>query len=661
MSLILSLALLVGCHIDSTQPADRSDPFAPEAPAGVATRSGVMLSSTTDEDQLIVDTDNGELALVSDGAWSSVELGGEPTRAVRFGDRVWVTLRAAGELAEVRVVGEELVLARKVAVGAEPFDVVVSEDGARLYVSLSQQGEVVQLDAGTLAVASRYAVPGEPRWMAVGTDPWTEREQVFVALFRGGRVVQIDTQSGEQRTRDFPRARVTEEAGCEDELLVPRITGELQWDALEDVLWVVGTYVDTRVPISPSGEAMELDCKPASDPGLNGDARDTGGFDFPPPAPGEDRPSSSEGGYGSVSIMPSIGRFNPVLVRFDLVTEGAPIAWFLNGTLSTENMFGQSVLRGHPVSLDLVRGGAPSALSVAVGVESDGAVVQVFPYAGPVFNVVDLPVATASTVMVSGGATSVRIMPVYGSETIFAWSRFSRVSDASFGGGRYVVAPPSELPSDVMVGRRLFSLSDDPRMVAPGAGVACVSCHTEGRNDGLTWRFPDMHRQTPTLAGGVSATAPFTWTADVPSVAREAELTVSLRMGGTGVDPVMARQIAAYVDWTRAVALPEPTAEETELLALGREVFHRPEVGCATCHNDANGASAMVVSMHGVERIGVPALRGVAATAPYLHDGSAETLRDVLERSRDGSMGDTSSLDAREMKALEAWVKHFGR
>ena len=94
------------------------------------------------------------------------------------------------------------------------------------------------------------------------------------------------------------------------------------------------------------------------------------------------------------------------------------------------------------------------------------------------------------------------------------------------------------------------------------------------------------------------------------------------------------------------------------LAALEGDQSHRLTRGA---YGDANGASAMVVSMHGVERIGVPALRGVAATAPYLHDGSAETLRDVLERSRDGSMGDTSSLDEREMKALEAWVKHFGR
>ncbi|MCB9645384.1 MAG: hypothetical protein H6730_02100 [Deltaproteobacteria bacterium] len=52
-----------------------------------------------------------------------------------------------------------------------------------------------------------------------------------------------------------------------------------------------------------------------------------------------------------------------------------------------------------------------------------------------------------------------------------------------------------------------------------------------------------------------------------------------------------------------------------------------------------------------------PSLLGVATTAPYLHDGSSATLRDLLLRSRGGSMGDTSSLSEAELEDLEVFIK----
>jgi len=52
-----------------------------------------------------------------------------------------------------------------------------------------------------------------------------------------------------------------------------------------------------------------------------------------------------------------------------------------------------------------------------------------------------------------------------------------------------------------------------------------------------------------------------------------------------------------------------------------------------------------------------PGLRGIAATAPYLHDGSLKSLRSVLEWARNGEMGDTSMLSDDELDALEAYLR----
>ena len=54
--------------------------------------------------------------------------------------------------------------------------------------------------------------------------------------------------------------------------------------------------------------------------------------------------------------------------------------------------------------------------------------------------------------------------------------------------------------------------------------------------------------------------------------------------------------------------------------------------------------------------VNTPPLQGIAGTGPYLSDGSAPTLRSVLEWARSGEMGNTSSLTDAEMDDLEAYL-----
>ena len=53
-----------------------------------------------------------------------------------------------------------------------------------------------------------------------------------------------------------------------------------------------------------------------------------------------------------------------------------------------------------------------------------------------------------------------------------------------------------------------------------------------------------------------------------------------------------------------------------------------------------------------------PTLRGIYATAPYLHDGSAATLEDVLKRAGD-KHGQTSNLTSKELSNLIAYLKQI--
>ena len=89
----------------------------------------------------------------------------------------------------------------------------------------------------------------------------------------------------------------------------------------------------------------------------------------------------------------------------------------------------------------------------------------------------------------------------------------------------------------------------------------------------------------------------------------------------------------------------------------GRALFYRSDVGCSGCHSGSLYTDNAFWALYGLDAVNTPSLRGVAATAPYLHDGRAATLRDVLELSRDGGMGDTSLLSEDELTDLEAFLR----
>jgi len=220
----------------------------------------------------------------------------------------------------------------------------------------------------------------------------------------------------------------------------------------------------------------------------------------------------------------------------------------------------------------------------------------------------------------------------------------------------HVKISSESLPAEVEAGRCQFFSAVDTQMAGPGAGVSCSTCHFDGRTDGLTWRFEQGPRQTPSLAGFVSGTAPVTWTNGVASVAAEAMLTTELRMGGQSLKGERASEIQAYVDWSREVDVSEK-GSGSDAVERGREIFNRSDVGCGTCHSGQQLTDNQSYAIFSDVPMNTPSLIGVAATAPYLHDGSAKTLADVLTLAGSGQMGDVSSLSRQERGDLERYLK----
>jgi mono/diheme cytochrome c family protein len=239
------------------------------------------------------------------------------------------------------------------------------------------------------------------------------------------------------------------------------------------------------------------------------------------------------------------------------------------------------------------------------------------------------------------------------------------MTDASGNPSRLQIAtdPPS-IPGVVIAGRKLFFDATDGRMNNPATGVSCASCHTEGREDGHVWFFPDGKRQTPSLAGRMMLqTAPFHWTGQFADFASFLDHTVQARMGGSGLGDAERAQVAAFIDGLQAPDNPMRLQTMTAAQQRGAQVFQA--AGCAGCHSGpamTNNGFANVQTATSTDVVpngfNVPSLLGLGRTAPYLHDGTALTLKDRLNASLGtNNHGDLTSVTASQVDDLVAYLQ----
>lgn len=639
---MLSLLALVACSPDALL----LDP-------GFATGSRTLVDTPGTGRLYTVNVDEGTVSRLDPerSTTDEIPVGSEPVRIARAGERLYVTLKGQRQVVELQDTDAGLVEVDRIDVGSEPYGIVADETGERVYVAVALEGRIVALDTSTNEPVGSWPVAGEPRWMALHPDGST----LYVANGRGlGRITVVRTDTpgvdGVLEHIGLPSTQRNTAEGRID--LSGRITGDPAVDPRGEHLVVPVLYVDNQ-----SIEDVPAGVDPTTAYYMN-------------PEPG-------------------IGRFNGALARLPITsggTLGPGEAIFVAGFRETDA--GLRTARSYPNSVTI----SDDGLFYATSLEASDAVIVVgaLPYnqnvrhdgwARPADEArpdragfAEHPHYTLRTgagprgVVLRGDRAQVHtfldlsIGPLDLADAVDAVRERGTDgiddtrSSSTLSGG--VQVAESVLPAEVRAGRRAFYQASDPTLVATDSGVSCSTCHFDTRDDGLTWQLgPDL-RQTPSLAGQVSATTPVTWTQQVASVAEEARLTSTIRMGGTAVDDGTYALIASWIDHTR---VPESSDRDwtDPLVQLGEEVFRRPEVGCATCHGGDAFTDNASHDLYGLQQVNTPTLRGIAATAPYLHDGSAPTLRELLERSRNGDMGDTSSLDEHEMDALEAYLRNL--
>jgi hypothetical protein len=222
------------------------------------------------------------------------------------------------------------------------------------------------------------------------------------------------------------------------------------------------------------------------------------------------------------------------------------------------------------------------------------------------------------------------------------------------------------LPADLLRGKVLFNRANDPRLSRNG-WLSCATCHLDGGGDGLTWPREEGNRQTMPL-WSLAGTAPFHAAATRDEL-QDFEIDIERFMGGVGLAPGavgsllgspnagLSSDLDALADFVLHGVRP-PAAPERPAAAVtrGRAVF--TERGCHTCHAGPSWTTSALPAepgalvfedgvvtpalydvgtfdpahdITGAAGFDVPTLLGLAYTAPYFHDGSALTLRDVLD------------------------------
>jgi len=219
---------------------------------------------------------------------------------------------------------------------------------------------------------------------------------------------------------------------------------------------------------------------------------------------------------------------------------------------------------------------------------------------------------------------------------------------------------PRPRPSPAREGERYFH---DARLCFQG-WQSCASCHPgDGRVDGLNWDLLNDGIGNPKNNKSLLLTFD---TPPAMSLGVRESPEAAVRAGirhilFTVQPPEVAAALDAYIKSLKPV--PSPRLVKGRLSAAarrGERVFQSAETGCAQCHPGPlfTDLKSYDVGTRGRfdqpgDTFDTPTLVELWRTAPYLHDGSAATVRDVLTTANPRDQhGKTSHLTADQLNDL---------
>jgi mono/diheme cytochrome c family protein len=186
--------------------------------------------------------------------------------------------------------------------------------------------------------------------------------------------------------------------------------------------------------------------------------------------------------------------------------------------------------------------------------------------------------------------------------------------------------------------------------------VTCATCHTHAFSDNIN---RDGLQAQPLW--GLAGTEPLGWKGNVASIT--AFTLAAFNKHGTiggALDP-LARSLTDLFQQDIAVPVSPFLGADGSLstAAQAGQVVFEGVANCSSCHpaplftDDQTIAGGVGT---GLDPANVPTLRGLWSTAPYLSDGSAQTLMDVLLLNVSDEHGLTSTLTQQQLDDLVQYL-----
>lgn len=196
---------------------------------------------------------------------------------------------------------------------------------------------------------------------------------------------------------------------------------------------------------------------------------------------------------------------------------------------------------------------------------------------------------------------------------------------------------------------------------------SCASCHPDARVDGLSWDLMNDGLGNPKNAKSMLLSAK---TPPMMALGVREDMAVAIAAGYKYIlfhvpTAVELTDTAAYLASLKPARSPRlnPDGSLSAAAKRGKAIFDRADVGCARCHpaplfTDLKSYDVGTAqSFDSRADFDTPTLVELFRTAPYLHDGSAVTLEQVLiDRNKGDRHGKTSQLSPKERQDLVEYL-----
>jgi MYXO-CTERM domain-containing protein len=523
---------------------------------------------------------------------------------------------------------------------SQPVGIAVSPTADAVYVTLTAVGKLLKLDPVSGSVLGEVVVGPTPRGLSIAHDGKTAYVTRFISPDSGGEVVKVDTAAMSVASRILLAADMTTVDSDQEARGVPN-------------------YLFS-VAISPDGRQAWIPGK--KDNIFRGKLRD-----------GQDLTHDTTVRPFATAVDLESGQ-ELVANRVDLDDRSMPmhVEFSEYGTFAILSLGGSNRIEVRDVN-------QPTQVFSAIG---------------------DVGAFPRASVLSPDGRLFVQA----------ALSREVLVYDMSANLDTFDQATPGllaripavgteKLLPQLLEGKRIFHNAEDIRMGLEGY-LSCGGCHFEGIEDGRVYDFSERGeglRNTITLLGRRgTGQGRLNWTATVDE-GQDFEHQIRELFKGLGFIPnetfhVGTRDqslgdpkagvspeldaLAAYLasfDGVNPSPYRNPDGTLTPDGSAGKALFEK--LGCDFCHggpdftdsargllHDVGTVTASSGTRAGEPLLGLdsPTLLGVWETPPYLHDGSAETLRDVLTtKNTTGLHGFVSALSSVEVDQLVAYLQQI--